>query len=55
MLIPPGFNTVTAYFFVAEADVFLTFLTSGLGGVEILRHMNGSRIESPRVWWRLVS
>ena len=49
MLIPPGFNTVTPYFFVDGADRFLIFLVQGLGGVEIGRHMNGDRIANAQV------
>jgi PhnB protein len=49
MLIPPGFNTVTPYFFVERADEFLQFLVQGLGGNEILRHMNGDRIANAQV------
>lgn len=49
MRIPPGFNTVTAYFFVDDAELFLSFLVAGLGGHEILRHMNGSRIANAQV------
>jgi PhnB protein len=49
MRIPPGFNTVTAYFFVNRADEFLSFLVNGLGGIETLRHMNGARIANAQV------
>ena len=49
MLIPPGFNTVTPYFFVERAGDFLQFLVQGLGGEEILRHMNGDRIANAQV------
>ena len=34
MYIPPGFNTVTPYFFVADAEAFIRFLVQGLGGIE---------------------
>jgi PhnB protein len=34
MYIPPGFNTVTPYFFVADAEAFVRFLVQGLGGIE---------------------
>jgi PhnB protein len=37
--IPPGFNTVTPYFFVAEAEAFVAFLVGGLGGTETCRTM----------------
>ena len=49
MLIPPGFNTVTPYFFVERAGDFLQFLVQGLEGKEILRHMNGDRIANAQV------
>jgi PhnB protein len=39
MYIPPGFNTVTPYFFVKEADQFVRFLIHGLGGHETCRTM----------------
>lgn len=37
MYIPPGFNTVTPYFFVEGAGRFVTFLVQGLGGIETCR------------------
>lgn len=37
MYIPPGFNTVTPYFFVADAEAFVRFLVQGLGGTETCR------------------
>jgi PhnB protein len=49
MRIPPGFNTVTAYFFANGADKLLRFLIDGLGGEEVLRHMDGSRIANAQV------
>jgi PhnB protein len=49
MLIPPGFNTVTPYFFVERAADFLAFLIQGLGGKEIGRHMNDDRIANAQV------
>ena len=39
MNIPPGFNTVTPYFFVEDAARFVDFLVAGLGGTELLRHL----------------
>ena len=39
MYIPPGFNTVTPYFFVDNAESFVRFLIHGLGGVETCRSM----------------
>lgn len=49
MRVPPGFNTVTPYFFVDGAADFLGFLVSGLGGTEVGRHMNGDRIANAQV------
>lgn len=37
MYIPPGFNTITPYFFVTDADRFVRFLVEGFGGVEDVR------------------
>lgn len=34
MYIPPGFNTVTPYFFANDAQRFIDFLVAGLGGEE---------------------
>lgn len=39
MYIPPGFNTVTPYFFVDNAESFVRFLIHGLGGIETCRSM----------------
>ncbi|WP_273453297.1 hypothetical protein [Nevskia ramosa] len=39
MYIPPGFNTVTPYFFVLNAETFISFLINGLGGAETCRTM----------------
>ena len=49
MKIPPGFHTVTPYFFVEDAPRFLDFLLQGLGGVEIARHLEGDRIANAQV------
>lgn len=49
MLIPPGFNSVTPYFFVERADDFIRFLVQGLGGEETLRHRDGERIANAQV------
>ncbi len=49
MRIPPGFNTVTPYFFVNGAARFLDFLVQGLGGVEIERTLDGDRIANAQV------
>jgi PhnB protein len=37
MYIPPGFNTVTPYFFVANAEAFVRFLLHSLGATETCR------------------
>ncbi len=39
MYIPPGFATVTPYFFVRDAERFVRFLIDGLGGTETLRSL----------------
>lgn len=39
MYLPPGFNTVTPYFFVEQAERFIAFLVDGLGGIETGRHL----------------
>lgn len=39
MYVPPGFGTVTPYFFVDGAERFVEFLVHGLGGVEKLRSL----------------
>lgn len=49
MRLPPGFHTVTPYYFVDNAAGFAEFLVGGLGGVEILRHMAGERIANLQV------
>jgi PhnB protein len=38
MQLPPGFATVTPYFFAERADAFVEFLVNGLDGTEVLRH-----------------
>lgn len=37
MYLPPGFNTITPYFFVKDAERFAAFLIEGLGGQEVVR------------------
>lgn len=37
MYIPDGFNTVTPYFFVRDADGFVEFLKAAFGGHELGR------------------
>lgn len=49
MFIPPGFNTVTPYFFVERAADFLDFLVEGLGGQETERKMDGDRVANAQV------
>ena len=49
MRLPPGFNTVTAYFFVNDANAYIDFLVKGLGGVEVMRHKNGDHITNAQV------
>jgi len=39
MHIPSGFHTVTPYFLVKDADLFVDFLVHGLGGSELFRHL----------------
>ena len=39
MYIPPGFTTVTPYFFIKNAETFVLFLINGLGGHETCRSM----------------
>lgn len=39
MYMPPGFNTVTPYYFVDDAESFVSFLVEGLGGEETCRTM----------------
>jgi PhnB protein len=38
--IPPGFGTVTPYCIVRGAEVFMEFLVGGLGGKQVLRHLD---------------
>lgn len=49
MHIPPGFHTVTPYFFVDDGPRFIEFLVHGLDGVELSRHMVGDRIANAQV------
>lgn len=50
MYIPPGFNTITPYFFVKNAERFVEFLVDGFGGTEILRTLRpDSRIANVQV------
>ena len=37
MYVPPGFNTITPYFFVKGAEQFAAFLVRGFSGTELLR------------------
>lgn len=43
MYLPPGFNTITPYFFVKDAERFVEFLVHGLGGTELLRTLRPDR------------
>jgi PhnB protein len=49
MRIPPGFNAVAPYFFTDSAPELLRFLTEGLGGVGVRRHVDGGRIANAQV------
>ena len=50
MYIPPGFNTVTPYFFVKDAESFVNFLVRGLCGEETCRTMRpDGRIQNVQV------
>lgn len=50
MYIPPGFNTVTPYYFVKDAEAFVSFLVRGLGGEETCRTLRGDgRIQNVQV------
>lgn len=46
---PPGFNTITPYFFMDDAPRFVDFLVGGLAGVEISRHLDGDRIANAQI------
>lgn len=39
MYMPPGFSTVTPYFFVQDAERFVAFLRTAFGGTEVVRSM----------------
>lgn len=43
MYVPPGFASVTPYFFVQDAESFVRFLIAGLGGTEVIRTMRPDR------------
>lgn len=50
MYIPPGFNTVTPYFFVEDAERFIAFLVDGLDGEEVCRTMRADgRVQNVQV------
>lgn len=49
MTAPPGFATVTPYFFVEDAPAFRRFLVEGLGGVNELCSYDGDRIANAQV------
>ncbi len=46
---PPASRPSPPYFFVDDAPKFLDFLTQGLAGEELSRHMNGERIANAMV------
>ncbi|MBA2679314.1 MAG: VOC family protein [Ktedonobacteraceae bacterium] len=39
MYTPPGFTTITPYFFVKDAESFVEFLVNAFGGIEDLRSL----------------
>jgi PhnB protein len=39
MYVPPGFSTVTPYFFVKDAERFISFLVNAFDGAEVLRSL----------------
>lgn len=39
MKIPDGFNSVTPYFFISNAEDFVDFLVAAFGGQEVGRHL----------------
>jgi PhnB protein len=50
MYIPPGFATVTPYFFVENAERFVAFLVAAFDGEETLRSLRGDgRIANAQV------
>ncbi len=49
MYIPEGFNTITPYFIVEDADVFIEFLKNAFGGVEIGRTEMEGRIANAQI------
>ncbi len=50
MYIPPGFNTVTPYYFVQDAQALVSFLVRGLGGRETCRTLRtDGRIQNVQV------
>jgi PhnB protein len=49
MYIPPGFGTVTPYFFVDDAERFIAFLCEAFGGNEVLRSAHDGRIANAQI------
>lgn len=49
MRIPPGFSSVTPYFFIANAAAFLDFLERAFGGIVSHRQMDGARVAHAHV------
>lgn len=49
MYIPPGFATVTPYFFVDDAERFIAFLCDAFDGKEVLRSAHDGRIANAQI------
>lgn len=49
MIIPEGFHTVTPYFIVEDAEVFIDFLVDALGGTEVGRTEMEGKIANAQV------
>lgn len=49
MRLPPGFHALTPYLVVDDAPRLLRFLVEGLGGEEVLRHLDGGRVAHAQV------
>lgn len=49
MLIPPGFNTLSAYMIVTDAPALIEFLVQGLAGKELFRHVEDGKIQHAQV------
>ena len=53
MYTPPGFSTITPYFFVKNAESFVNFLVEAFGAAEVLRSLRDDGRDAPRVPRRL--